>query len=187
MQLSAAGVSSPINAGSAAVIDGQLTRAGKGLAGVTVTLLERPSRHAAWQVAGTGSTDAQGAVAVTSPAITTNTAFRLSGPDGVKSAIVRVTVRPTISAVLQPGTSGLHDAVVVSTQYARRGNIVVLQIESKRGAWIDLRGRTLNASGRTRFALSAAKLKNRVLRVVLLATARHAASVSNTVTVPPPS
>jgi hypothetical protein len=137
-------------------------------------------------VAGTGITNAQGDVAVTSPAIITNTGFRLTGPDGVKSAIVRVTVRPTISVVLQPGTSGFRDVLVVSTQYARRGNIVVLQIESKTAGWVDLRGRTLKASGHARFPVSAAKLKNRVLRVVLLATARHAAAVSNTVTVPPP-
>ncbi len=187
LQLSAAQVTSPISAGSAVVINGQLTSAGSGLAGATVTLLERQSRHAAWQPAGTGSTDAHGAVAVTSPVITTNTAFRLTAPGGARSAIVRVTVRPPISVVLQPGSSGLRDALVVSTQYARPGNVVVLQIETKAGRWADLRGRTLNVSGQTRFSVSAAKLKNRVLRVVLLATARHAASVSNTVTVPPPA
>jgi hypothetical protein len=156
------------------------------MAGATVTLLERHNRHATWQVAGTGTTNAQGNLAVTSPAITTNTAFRLTGPDGARSAIVRVTARPTISVVLQPGAGGFRDALVVSTQYARGGNIVVLQIESRSGTWIHLRSRILNASGGTRFVVSASKLENRVLRVVLLATARHAASVSNTVIVPPP-
>ncbi|MGO8957928.1 MAG: hypothetical protein ACLQFR_11240 [Streptosporangiaceae bacterium] len=187
LQLTASRLSSPINAGSAAVIDGQLTKAGNGLAGATITLLDRQSRHEAWQVAGTGVTNAAGDVSVTSPAITTNTAFRLTGPDGASSAIVRVTVRPAISVVLDPGTSGLRDALVVSTQYARRGNIVVLQIESSTGAWVDVRGRTLNANGQARFSVSAAKLQNRVLRVRLLATVRHAAAVSNTVTVPPPN
>ncbi len=186
VQISASTVSGPIAAGSVASIDGQLTRAGQGLSGVTVTLLERHARHAAWRVAGTGITTAQGDVAITSPVIITNAAFRLTGPAGVKSAIVRVTVRPTISVALQPSANGLRDVLVVSTQYARRGNIVVLQIESKTGRWVDLRGRTLNANGHARFAVSTAKLKNRVLRVVLLATVRHAASVSNAVTVPPP-
>ncbi len=187
MQLSVSPVSSPITAGSTVVIDGQLTKGGHGLAGSTITLLERHSPRAAWHVAATATTNEQGSVAVTSPVLITNTAFRLAGPHGARSAIVRVTVRPTVSVVLQPGTGGRRDILLVSTAYARPGNIVVLQIESKTGAWVILRGRALNVNGKARFALNAVRLQNRVLRVVLRATVRHAAAKSSNITVPPPA
>ncbi len=187
MQLSVTPVRSPILAGSTVVVDGQLTKGGHGLAGSTVTLLERHSRHAAWHVAATATTNAQGNVAVTSPAVVTNTAFRLTGPHGARSALVKVAVRPTVSVVLQLGTGGRRDALLVSTVYARPGNIVVLQVESKTGAWVALRARALNVTGKTRFALNAVRLQNRVLRVVLRATSRHAAARSSNITVPPPA
>ncbi len=41
--------------------------------------------------------------------------------------------------------------------------------------------------GRPVFILSGKRLKNLEVRVVLLATARHGSSISNTQTVPPPS
>jgi hypothetical protein len=162
-------------------------KGGQALAGATVTLLERHSRYAAWHVAATATTSAQGSVAVTSPPIITNTAFRLTGPHGAKSAIVRVTVRPTVSIALNLGTGGRRDALQVSTVYAHRGNIVVLQVQSKTGAWVALRWRALNLNGKSRFALNAVRLQNRVLRVVLRATPRHAAAVSSDITVPPPA
>lgn len=177
---------SQIPAGSAAVIDGQLTKGGKGLTGSTVTLLERTGRRGGWKVAGTAVSGTQGNVTVSVPVLVTNGAFRLTGPDGARSAVVRIAVVPPIEATLQAVTSA-RDALVVSTQYARPGNIVVLQLETKAGGWVKLRVRTLNANGRTRFLLNAAKLQNRVIRVVLLATVRHAAAVSAPVTVLPPS
>lgn len=187
MQLTVSPVSSPIAAGSPVVIDGHLTKGGHGLAGSAITLLERHSRHAAWHVAATATTNAQGSVAVTSPALVTNTAFRLTGPHGATSAIVRVTVRPTVSVALQLGTGGRRDVLLVSTTYARPGNIVVLQIQAKTGAWVTLRGRALNVTGKAKFALNAVRLQNRVLRVVLRATVRHAAAKSSNITVPPPA
>jgi hypothetical protein len=186
-QMSVSPVSSSIDAGLTVVIDGTLTKGGQALAGATVTLLERHSSHAAWHVAATATTDAQGSVAVNSPALITNTAFRLTGPHGARSAIVRVTVRPAISAVLKPGTGGRRDDLLVSTSYAHGGNIVVLQVESKTGAWVALRGRVLTTNGNARFAVNAVRLQNRVLRVVLRATARHAAAISSNITVPPPA
>ena len=54
------------------------------------------------------------------------------------------------------------------------------------GRWIYLRSKRLGASGQTSFSLSGTHLKNRDVRVVLLSTVRHAAAMSNTVTVPPP-
>lgn len=187
VQLSVTPVSSPITAGQTVVIDGQVSKRSKGLAGATVTLLERHSRYAAWHVAATTTTNAQGSFAITSPALITNTSLRVTGPDGAKSPTMRVTVRPTVSAVLNRGTGGRRDALLVSTIYARRGNIVVLQVETKTGRWVPLRWRALNANGKTRFALNAVRLQDRVLRVVLRATTRHAAAITGTITVPPPA
>ena len=100
---------------------------------------------------------------------------------------MRVTVRPIVSVMLEPPAGGRPDLLQVSTTYARPGNIVVLQIESKTGAWVTLRGRALNVNGKARFALNAVRLQNRVLRVVLRATVRHAAAKSTAITVPPPA
>jgi hypothetical protein len=185
-QLSATAAASKISAGSEAVVDGQLTRSGRGVAGVTVTLLERPARQATWQVAGTAQTNSSGNVAVSVSALATNAAFRLTA-SGSSSAIVTVKVIPLTTAELTLGAGGVADELVVSTLDAQAGNVVVLQVESSSGSWVNLRGRLLNSSGETQFAVSGKRLKNQVLRVVLLGTFRHAASVSNLVTVPPPS
>jgi len=161
--------------------------AGKAIGGATVTLLERPALQAVWEAAGTATSSPQGNVSVSVPALTTNAVFRLTGPHGARSAIIRITVSPPIATTLVPGTGGVHDALVVSTQYARPGNLVVLQLQSSGGGWVSLRERALTANGTTRFVLNAAKLANQVVRVVLLPTVRHALSVSSPVTVPPPS
>jgi hypothetical protein len=186
-QLTASAASGEITAGSQAVINGRLTRSGKGVAGVTVTLLERRARQTSWQAVGTAQTNARGNVAVGVSVLTTNADFELTGPDSTSSAIVTITVSPPIAAELNLGARAVRDVLVVSTQYARRGNVVVLQVESSSGSWVYLRAAVLNANGKVRFVLNGKRLQNKVLRAVLLGTPRHAASVSNSVTVPPPS
>jgi hypothetical protein len=185
--LSASAASAQITAGSEAVINGRLTRSGTGVAGVTVTLFERLAGHAGWRKAGTGTTTTDGNVAVAVPALVANAVFRLKIPGAPPSASVRVAVSPPIAAVLKVPPGGVQDALVISTQYARRGNVVVLQVQSPNGGWVHLRSKRLNASGKTTFVLSGTRLQNREVRVVLLATVRHGASVSNLVVVPPPS
>jgi hypothetical protein len=184
--LSVSAASSQIPAGSVAVIDGQLTGSGKAMAGAKVMLLERIARHVRWHVAGTATTNAQGDVDITTPVLAANAAFELTGPGGSTSKVVLITVVPQVEATLRLGAAGLRDLLVVTTMYAHRGNVVVLQVQTASGAWVSLRERLLNAAGRTRFVIKARKLQNKQLRVVLLATVRHAAAVSNTVTVPPP-
>ena len=119
--------------------------------------------------------------------INSEASVRPVGPAPAITRVNRCPVRPTVSAVLKLGIYGRRDALLVSTSYARPGNIVVLQVQSKTGAWLALRARVLNVNGKTRFALNAVKLQNRVLRVVLRATARHAAAISGSITVPPPA
>jgi hypothetical protein len=74
----------------------------------------------------------------------------------------------------------------VTTHYAHPGNVVWLQVQSASGIWVNLRSKRLSAAGKTWFLLSRKRLKNKTVRVVLVATARHGSATSNTATVPPP-
>jgi hypothetical protein len=185
--LSASATNAVINAGTQPVIDGQLTRAGTGTKGVTVKLIERLAGHPFWHIVGTGQTTSAGNVAITGPALAMNAAFRLRIKGGIHSASVLVTVTPQVTVALTPGPSGLRDLLTVSTQYAHRGNVVWLQVQSASGSWVNLRNKRLNAAGKTWFILSGKRLKNKTVRVTLVATVKHGSAGSNTVTVPPPS
>jgi hypothetical protein len=154
---------------------------------VTVTLIERLAGHPRWHVAGTGQTTSGGNVVVTGQPLATNAAFRLRIPGGVHSASVLVTVTPQVTVVLTPGASGLRDLLAVTTQYAHRGNVVWLQVQSPSGSWVNLRSKRLNAAGKTWFILSRKRLKTKTVQVVLAATAKHGRATSNTATVQAPS
>jgi len=185
-KLSASASSAEVTAGSQVVIDGQFTRSGTGVQGVTIQLIERFVGHPLWHLVGTAQTTAGGNVAVTVPAVTANAVFRLRDVGVAHSANVLVIVQPPVTATLTPGALKLRDVLMVSTLYAHRGNLVQLEaLES--GIWTYLRQRRLTAAGKTTFVLSGKRLANLEVRVVLLATARHGSSISNTQTVPPPS
>jgi hypothetical protein len=126
-------------------------------------------------------------VAVTVSAVTANAVFRLRDFRVAHSVNVLVIVAPPVTATLTPGAAGLRDVLAVSTQYAHRGNVVRLEVQTSPGVWTYLRQRRLTAAGKTAFVLSGKRLQNDEVRVVLVATLRHGASVSNTQTVPPPS
>jgi len=185
--LSASASSPDIMAGTGPVIDGQLTRAGTGISGVTVTLVERLAGHPLWHVAGTAQTTSAGNVAITGPPLATNAAFRLRIPGGVHSASVLVTVTPQVSVVLTPGASSLRDLLTVSTEFAEPRNVVWLQVQSAAGSWVSLRSKRLNAAGKTWFILSGKRLENKTVQVVLMATVKHGSAASNSETVPVPS
>jgi hypothetical protein len=177
---------SQIPAGTAVTVAGRLTAGGKPLAGITVSLIERPAGQRGWQAAGRGSTDKQGDVTITVPSLVTNASFRLIGPDGATSAAVRITVVPYVTAAIQLGSSGVKDYLTVSTLYAHRGDVVLLQVE-RNGVWVNRQTGLLNRAGTVVFVLSAQRMQGQVLRVVLLATARHARAVRGPITVPPPA
>jgi hypothetical protein len=185
--LSASAVSPDIAAGAQPVIDGRLTRSGTGVAGVTVTLIERPLGQPFWHIAGTGQTTSDGNVVITAPSLITNAAFRLRTAGGAHSASALVTVTPVVQITLTPGASGLRELVTVSTQYAHRGNVVWLEVQSADGSWVSLRKKRLNADGEAWFIVSRKVQANKVIQVMLVATLRHGAATSNQVTVPAPS
>ncbi len=173
-----------ISAGSPVVIDGQLTRSGAAVAGAEVSLLQRFAGSAVWHVAGTAQTNSAGNVAITVPALTANAVFRLALFGGVHSVGLHIVVVPEISITLQAGAQG-RDAVLVSTSYARPGNVVVLQVE-RSGGWSYLRQKSLSGAGTATFMIGGKRHEDQYVRVLLLATRRHARAVSNTQQVPPP-
>jgi hypothetical protein len=178
--------STQVSAGAPVVVDGELTRSGSGVQGVTIVLLEHQVGTPGWHKAGSGQTNTSGNVAVTVSALTTNAAFRLAAGGGVHSAAVHVVVIPVVTIALKEGVSGLRDLLKVSTQYGRPRNWVVLQADEA-GVWTSLREKRLNAAGKTHFYLSGKHLKGDLVQVVLLATVRHGAATSNQVTVPSPT
>jgi hypothetical protein len=187
-RLSASAPDSLIAAGTPVTISGHLTTsAGAVVPGARVWLLERPGLAGEWRVAGSALSDSAGNAAVEVPLLGFNAAFRLAGPGGVISPAVLITVQPPVEATLSAGSKGIHDVLTVSTQYARRGNLVVLEVQAADGSWSYLREQTLNAAGKTRFAVNARSLGNDLIRVELAATARHGESASAPVTVPPPA
>jgi len=184
--LAASASSTDIAAGTVPVIDGQLTRSGTGVKGVTVTLVERLAGHPFWHVAGTGQTTSGGNVAIAAKPLAENAAFRLRIPGGVHSASVLITVRPQVTVVLTE-SSALRDLLAVTTQFANRGNVVWLQVQSASGSWINVRSKRLTAAGTTWFSLSRQRFKDKTVDVMLVATVRHGSASSNTATVEAPS
>jgi len=184
--LTATASSTQVSAGAQVVIDGQLTRSGSGVQGVTITLLEHLAGTPGWHDAGSGQTDTSGNVAVPISALISNAAFRLTAGGGVHSAAVHVIVIPVVTIALTEGPGGLRDLLKVATQSARPRNWVELQVDEG-GTWTTLREKRLNALGRTRFYLSGKRLKGDLVHIVLLATIRHGQATSNEATVPPPS
>jgi len=185
--LSAAASSPNIMAGAQPVIDGRLTRSGTGISGVTVTLVERTLGQPLWHTVGTGQTTSAGNVVVTGPSLITNAVFRLRIAGVAHSPSVLVTVTPVVDVTLTPGAAKLRDLLAVSTQYAHRGNVVWLQVQSADGSWVSLRAKRLTAAGDATFILSGKRLAGESVRVLLVATLRHASATSNTATVPAPS
>ncbi len=185
--LSLAASDSNIVSGTTTTLVAKLSASGHGVQGATVKLFERRPGQAHWHLAATAKTGSAGNATIPVSPLVINTAFRVTGPRGADSSVVKVTVSPPVTIVLRPGAKGLRDVLVVSTKYARPGNTVVLQVQSANGTWVSRKVRLLNAAGRVRFVLSGRRLQNDLIRVRLVATRRHAASVSNSVTVPPPT
>jgi hypothetical protein len=161
---------------------GRLTDKSGGVAGASVSLLERDAGQTAWQLAGTATTGGNGTAAITASDLTMNAAFRLKGPEGTLSRPVLVIVIPPVSATVS-GSSATTGRITASSPLAAPGNIVVLQVQSGQH-WMSLQMGRLNGASQAQFMVRS-RLRQRRYRVVLLPTASHGLSVSNAVTVPP--
>jgi hypothetical protein len=175
--LSIAVASGRIVAGRSDTFTAHLSDKSGGVAGASVSLLEREAGQSAWQQAGTATTGGDGTAVMTM-----NAAFRLKGPDGTLSGPVLVIVMPPVSATFS-GSKAKTGGITASSPLADPGNIVVLQIQSG-GHWMSLQMDRLNGANQAQFMVRS-RLRQRRYRVVLLPTASHSLSVSNAVTVPP--
>ena len=172
-----------IAAGATAVLDVTVSQNGHPVAGLTVRLLERKRPRSGWKPAGTATTGADGKAAVDVADLTRNASFRFAGPHHAVSAVVAVTVVPAVSLRLVPHPRINRDVLIVRSPLAQPGNLVVLQVQSGSG-WVDVRARRLGLRRQAVFAVRAHRFSGQELRVLLSATARHAASASGPVTAP---
>jgi len=180
--LAVAATSGRIVAGGSETFVGQLTGQGRAIAGANLTLLERMAGEPRWRLAGTATTGPGGSAVVTVPDLTRNALFRLTGPDGSQSRPVPVLVVPPVSARLATGRRSGADVLIASSPLAAPGDTVVLQVSTGKG-WRTVQARGLAGAGQAIFPLRS-PADDRVDRIVLLATADHGVSVSNSVTVP---
>jgi hypothetical protein len=184
--ITAQAAATTIQAGSPATITVSVTASGSADAGLAVTLAERAAGTLGWVAVAHGTTNGQGQVSFTTANLGRNAGFRVSDGKGDVSAVVVVRVRPDISVSLSYGPRGVNDYLAVSAQFTQTGNVVALQVLDD-GSWVTLRTRRLSSAGATTFTVDATKQEGDRLRVVLLPTRLHAAAVSNSVTVGPPS
>jgi hypothetical protein len=186
LAISVPGGATQVPAGTAVTFDGQLTTGTKPDANVFVRLMERPAGHLVWVRVDRAETNNLGDVALTSPDLTRNARFRLAYATGTRSQVVVITVVPGLTTSLRLGPKGIKDYLTVSTAFAQKGDVVLLQV-LKSGSWVTLQQHSLNAKGATVFAFSATKRQNEQVQAVVLATNLHAGATSAPVTVPPPA
>lgn len=170
-----------IPAGAGGVFTGHLTDQGHAIQGAKLSLLERPAGQPAWHLAGDATTGSDGRAVLAVEDLTTNTVFRLTGPNGAWSQPVLVIVVPPVSISVAAGPRGRADVLTVSCPLAVPGDVVVLQAWSGAG-WLTVRVHRLDSGDQAAF-LVRPHLTGRVYRAVLPATAAHGRSVSHPVRV----
>jgi hypothetical protein len=168
-------------AGTGDVFLGRLTDHGQPVADVVVTLLERPAGQSAWQIAGTAMTGNDGVASVSVSDLTTNAGFELTGPGGAQSREVLVVVVPPVSARITSGPRGQPGTLTASSPLAEPGDTVVLQTLTSSG-WASVQAGRLGPDSQAEFPVRLPA--GHRYRVVLLPTALHGLSVSNTAAVP---
>ena len=171
-----------IAAGADAAFTGYVTQHGQGVSGVPVGLFERAAGQHGRHLAATATTGAGGQAVLHVAGLTANARFWLAGPHHAHSKPVRVIVIPAVSVSLTSGPRRRAAVLTAQSREGGQGDAVVLQVQ-RGGSWQNLRIRRLNGQGLTRFAIRRHSVA-RVYRVVMIATAAHARSVSNQVSVP---
>jgi hypothetical protein len=172
-----------IPAGSSDDFSGLLTDAsGVPVPSREVDLQEHTPGTPGWQPAGQATTDTTGTATFTVPALATNAAFRLAGPNSTASGPVHVVVIPGVLLTIGPGPGPHRDVLTVTSPLAGPSDTVILQARSG-GVWHTVRQQPL-AGGTTTFTVKLQK-KQRPYRVLLPHTATHGRSVSNPAVAPP--
>jgi hypothetical protein len=171
-----------IGAGGSEQVTGTATSAGGTLAGVLLRFQRHAVGHPGWHLAGTATTGQDGQASLTVTGLLVNTYFRVAGPGGARSTAVRVKVIPPVTLSMTTGAHALRAQLTASCPDAAAGNILLLQ-KLMQGIWQTVRTGRLGAGDNKVFVVDRVSANHR-FRVVLLATVRHARSVSNPVVVP---
>ena len=181
--LSVTVTSGRIVAGGSGTFTGLLTDHGRPVAGVSLSLQERQAGEQAWRPVGSATTGADGRAVVAASDLTRNAGFRLAGPHHALSRPVLVIVVPPVSARVASGPAGPGGLLTAGSPLASPGDKVVLQVWT--GArWRNVQMRGLNGARQVTFLVRTPGT-GREYRMVLLATAAHGLSPSNTVTIAP--
>jgi hypothetical protein len=171
-----------IGAGGSEQITGTATSAGGALAGVLLRFQRHAVGHPGWHLAGTATTGQDGQASLTVTGLLVNTYFRVAGPGGARSTAVRVKVIPPVTLSMATGAHAHRARLTASCPDAAAGNILLLQ-KLMQGIWQTVRTGRLGVGDNKVFVVDRVSVSHR-FRVVLLATVRHARSVSNPVVVP---
>jgi hypothetical protein len=171
-----------LDAGSPAALIALLTRDGAAVSGAKLSLLELSSGGQGWQRAASAITDPAGRATLTVPRLTANAVFRVSGPDGVMSGRLEVTVVPAITVSVTTG-HGAAVTAAVTCPFCAAGDVVQLQVLSA-GQWQLAHAKRLGRSGGAVFVLPSSKA-SASYRIMLLGTMAHDPAVSHVITVPP--
>lgn len=170
-----------IAAGGSVEIGASLTRHGKAVPGVSLSLDERPAGRTTWRFVASASTGPSGHVAFTVASLTTNASFHVTGPGRAVSAELGIVVVPGITVQEVPSAHGQREQLVVSIPLAQRGDVVQLR-KLVGGQWRLVRTHPLHRGGHTEFSVAARRISV-TYQVVLPATVEHGPSVSAEVTV----
>jgi hypothetical protein len=182
-QLTISAAQVKVAAGSSDTITGLLTDAsGVPVPRRQVDLEQHTPGNPAWQFVGQATTDSTGTATFTVPSLATNTGFRLDGPSNTASGPVHVIVIPAVSLIISPGPGPHRVVLTASSPLAGPADIVILQARSG-GVWHNVRQHPL-AGGLAVFTVKL-QHKPRPYRILLLRTATHGRSLSNTVVAPP--
>jgi hypothetical protein len=163
--------------GGTTVVSGVVSSAdGTALRGHPVVLQRlTPTR---WRVVGRGVSDAQGAVALSTPPIVQTGRYRLRTDHGVHSTGWRVVEVPTMSA--SASRTGTSVVVGARVQGGRAGDTVVLLRRLADGGLVRIGRTTLGADGGASFTVPARRARTTYV-VRLPATKRHGVATARAV------
>jgi hypothetical protein len=147
---------------------------GSPLAGRTVHLQVRGPKG--WFGAGSATSDASGAVAVTTPAARRTVRYRLRVGTGVHSPGVRVVMVPALDATWRAGGTG---AVVAASAVGGFAGDQVVLLRRVDGRLVKVRTARLDGDGTTAFDV-VRRTRSTTYVVRLLATPRHAVATART-------
>ncbi len=159
--------------GGSSTVSGVVRAAdGSALAGRRVRLQVRGPRR--WLGVGSATTDADGSVALATPAARRTVRYRLRVGNGVHSAPVRLAMVPDLSATTRADGA---DADVVGTALGGHAGDRVVLLRRLGGRLVKLRHAPLADDGTVSFRV-ARRARSTTYVVRLLATRRHAAATA---------